>query len=223
MRKGVGTAGARSDHREVVEGGTRSTGVRRLQPERTAQDDVRGLVGPTPGRSPGVHSGFVGRPRFGRSRRADGSDRSRAHRIDWRPMVRQVGEPTVVGTADGVARSRHGCRADGRALAAGLSEDAQRTTSSGTEPRPGPPKRRVAPDDRRRRGSRSNRIRSGYRISVSRSGARNRPVEPGPRRERSSRRRPRGRSPPAVRPGQRRTPPRTPRLRSPRPRTAGCT
>ena len=48
------------DHRRVVEGGARVAGVRRLQPERAAQDGLRRLVGPGPPGRPGVHPDRLG-------------------------------------------------------------------------------------------------------------------------------------------------------------------
>ncbi len=43
-----------SDHRRLVEGGTRTPGLRRLQPERAAQDDLRRMVGPRTARRAGL-------------------------------------------------------------------------------------------------------------------------------------------------------------------------
>ena len=44
----------RPRHRQLVEGGTRQAGLRRLQPERPAQDGLRCMVGPPPHGRPGV-------------------------------------------------------------------------------------------------------------------------------------------------------------------------
>ena len=57
---GTGAAQARPDHRRLVEGGARPAGVRRLQPERAAQDGVRRVVGPGPAGRAGVHADLLG-------------------------------------------------------------------------------------------------------------------------------------------------------------------
>ena len=62
-RPRAGTAQARPDHGRVVEGGARAAGVRRLQPERAAQDRLRRVVGPGPAGRAGVHPGRLGRAR----------------------------------------------------------------------------------------------------------------------------------------------------------------
>ena len=51
----------RPDHRGLVEGGARPPGLRRLQPERAAQDDLRGVVGAGPARGAGVDAVRLGR------------------------------------------------------------------------------------------------------------------------------------------------------------------
>ena len=77
---------ARSRHRRVVEGGARRPGVHRLQPERAAQDGVRGVVGARAGRRAGVDAVLLGRARDGRPRR-----RSRSRRCPGR--VAADGDP----------------------------------------------------------------------------------------------------------------------------------
>ena len=55
----------------------RAAGLRRLQPERPAQDGFRGVVRPAPRRRPGVDTALLGRGRDRRSRRADDQHRAR--------------------------------------------------------------------------------------------------------------------------------------------------
>ena len=50
--EGARPSAPRPDHRRLVEGGARSAGVRRLQPERAAQDGLRCVVGASAGRAP---------------------------------------------------------------------------------------------------------------------------------------------------------------------------
>ena len=71
---------------ELVEGGARAAGVRRLQPERAAQDGVRGVVraGP-PGRA-GVDAVRWDELADDPSRRADDGDRAAAARGARRPV-----------------------------------------------------------------------------------------------------------------------------------------
>ena len=72
-----------SDHRQMVEGGARDPGVHRLQPERAAQDGVRGVVRPRPPWRPGLDAVSVGgaaRHQPGRSHRALGARPDRRHR-----------------------------------------------------------------------------------------------------------------------------------------------
>ena len=70
VRRGRGRRGARArappsrrDHRRVVEGGARRADLRRLQPERAAQDGVRRVVGAGPARRAGVDAVRLGRAR----------------------------------------------------------------------------------------------------------------------------------------------------------------
>ena len=67
---GARAAPARPHHRGVVEGGAGRTGLHRLQPERTPQDGLRGVVGQGARRRPGVDALRVGRARQRRTRRA---------------------------------------------------------------------------------------------------------------------------------------------------------
>ncbi len=67
---GARTSPSCADHGAMVEGGTGRAGVRRLQPERSAQDGLRGLVRPAQGRRPGLDASQLGRGRIGPSRRA---------------------------------------------------------------------------------------------------------------------------------------------------------
>ena len=86
-------------HRRLVEGGARPAGVRRLQPERAAQDGLRRVVGP--GR-PGAQ---VSTPhRLGRNRRHSSGpvhDRVGGRRLETvrRPVARHERRPSVAGTA----------------------------------------------------------------------------------------------------------------------------
>ena len=77
---------ARSHHGGVVERGAGPAGLRRLQPERPAQDDLRGLVGPGPAGRPGVDPVRLGRARRHRPRRAH-------HRRRCRPGWPRRGDP----------------------------------------------------------------------------------------------------------------------------------
>ncbi len=64
----AGATPARRDHRRVVEGRARRPRLRRLQPERAAQDGVRRLVDPGARRRGGVDPVPLGRARRHRSR-----------------------------------------------------------------------------------------------------------------------------------------------------------
>ncbi len=87
VRAGRGRGGARAgappprrDHRRVVEGGARRAGLRRLQPERAAQDGVRRVVGAGPRRRAGVDA----------VRRGTSSTTSIPRRARWRPCPARV-------------------------------------------------------------------------------------------------------------------------------------
>ena len=54
---------SRADHRGVVEGGARPPRLRRLQPERAAQDRLRRVVGARAPRRPGLDAADLGRGR----------------------------------------------------------------------------------------------------------------------------------------------------------------
>ena len=84
----AGAAPARPDHGGVVEGGAGPAGVRRLQPERPAQDGVRGLVGAGPARGPGVDAFRLGRAAPHPPRRAD---HGRLFPNGWLPAGRPLG------------------------------------------------------------------------------------------------------------------------------------
>ena len=75
---GAGATASRAHHGQLVEGGTREAGLRRLQPERPAQDRLRGVVRPAPDRRPGFDSPLVGRGRRRGTRRPDHPDRAGA-------------------------------------------------------------------------------------------------------------------------------------------------
>ena len=60
-RRASSSAAARHPHRRVVEGGARAADLRRLQPERAAQDGVRRVVGARPHGRPGLDAGRAGR------------------------------------------------------------------------------------------------------------------------------------------------------------------
>ena len=82
LRRGRGGARARAapprhPHRGVVEGGARRADLRRLQPERSAQDRVRRLVGARPRRRPGLDADALGGARRLRPGRADARERAR--------------------------------------------------------------------------------------------------------------------------------------------------
>ena len=65
-------------HRQLVEGGARRAGLRRLQSERPAQDRLRRVVRPTSNRRPGFDAPVVGRGRRRGSRRPDHPDRAQS-------------------------------------------------------------------------------------------------------------------------------------------------
>ena len=83
-RPRAGAAQARPDHRRVVEGGARLAGVHRLQPERTAQDGLRRLVGPGPARRAGLHPAGPGRSSTTSTRTSSRSPRCPP---GWRPSA----------------------------------------------------------------------------------------------------------------------------------------
>ena len=84
---------SRADHRQLVEGGARQPGLRRLQPERPAQDGLRRLVRPAPHRRPGLDTAHVGRGRDGGPRRADHPQRARPAPPAGRPVGRHRRRP----------------------------------------------------------------------------------------------------------------------------------
>ena len=91
LRRGGGRARARAapprpPHRRLVEGGARRADLRRLQPERAAQDGVRRLVGTRPEGRAGVHPDPLGGARRRRSRRAHARDRPRPAGARRRPV-----------------------------------------------------------------------------------------------------------------------------------------
>ena len=85
-----------ADHGCMVEGGARPPCLRRLQPERAAQDGFRGLVGTPAGRRPGFGTAHLGRGRDCPPRRAR---RSRPCRSGWPPRA-------IPGSASASGRSR---------------------------------------------------------------------------------------------------------------------
>ena len=139
-RRGRGGARARPppsrrDHRRVVEGGARGADLRRLQPERAAQDGVRRVVGAGPARRAGVDAVRLGRARRHRPRRA----------APWRPCRHASRRGATRGPTSTPIRSRsHAAARDvrarpglgpgGRAVAARLPEDAGRAAAGGAEP-----------------------------------------------------------------------------------------
>ena len=76
----------RPDHRRLVEGGARPAHLRRLQPERAAQDRLRRLVGARPSRRAGLGAPRLGRGRHRPPRRADDRERPGAPRGAGRPV-----------------------------------------------------------------------------------------------------------------------------------------
>ena len=89
-------APARPGHGRVVEGGARRPRLHRLQPERAAQDGLRGLVGAGAGRRAGLDAVLLGRARDGRPGRADARDGARPGR----------GRTAIRGTTRSRRRSR---------------------------------------------------------------------------------------------------------------------
>ena len=85
-RPGDGGAATRSDHGEVVEGGARCPRLHRLQPERPAQDGVRGLVRASPPGRPGVGAVPLGRAAGDPSGSPDDGDGARPARRRRRPV-----------------------------------------------------------------------------------------------------------------------------------------
>ena len=80
LRRGGRRARARAPaprhpHRRLVEGGARRADLRRLQPERAAQDGLRRVVGARPRGRAGLHASSLGRARRRASRRADARQR----------------------------------------------------------------------------------------------------------------------------------------------------
>ncbi len=84
-----------TDHGQLVEGGARRPRLRRLQPERPAQDGVRRLVRPAPHGGPGVDAAHVGGGRDGGLRRADHLHRARPGAPAGRPVGRHRGASPV--------------------------------------------------------------------------------------------------------------------------------
>ena len=111
---GDGAAPPRPDHRRVVEGGARRPGLHRLQPERPAQDGVRGLVRARPRRRPGVDAVPLGRAGGDRPRRADDRHRARAGRRASATRGRRWTTRR--------SRSRRSSSATARDLAAGIPD-----------------------------------------------------------------------------------------------------
>ena len=80
------TAPAGARHGGVVEGGARPPGLRRLQPERTAQDDLRRVVGARPAGRSGVDTLCVGGARRRPPRRVHHRNSPAARGTRPRPM-----------------------------------------------------------------------------------------------------------------------------------------
>ena len=77
-RPRAGASASRTRHRVVVEGRTRRADLRRLQPERTAQDGVRAVVGAGPRPRAGLVRFRMGRTRLDQARSADDRRRCRS-------------------------------------------------------------------------------------------------------------------------------------------------
>ena len=120
---------------ELVEGGARRAGLRRLQPERSAQDRLRRVVRPAAGRGPGLDAADLGR---GRHRRPGGADDPHGAR----PASRERGDPwAAIGRRAAVARaaaghggSGPGRRAARRPVAARVPQAARRAAAGRAEP-----------------------------------------------------------------------------------------
>ncbi len=129
------TPASRPDHGQLVEGGARRADLRRLQPERTSQDRLRGLVRPPAGRRPGLDTADLGRGRHGRPRRADHPDRARpgaaSGGIPGRPSPTS---PQSLQPLLDLAATRPGERPARRPVAAGVPQAARRTAPGGPEP-----------------------------------------------------------------------------------------
>ncbi|CAA9523584.1 MAG: ATP-dependent DNA ligase, partial [uncultured Thermoleophilia bacterium] len=136
VRARARTPSPRPPDGRLVEGGARAPRVRRLQPERAAQDRVLGLGRPAAPRWAGLDAVRLGRARVDRSR--DPHDRLRARaRGGGRRSVGRDRRPPVLARAPARAvRARPRRRADGRSLAARLPEDAERAAARRAEPRP---------------------------------------------------------------------------------------
>ena len=123
------------DHGQLVEGGARQPRLRRLQPERAAQDGVRRVVRPAPHGRPGVDAAHLGR----RSRRWSPDELTIRTVPD---LVRRRGDPwadiaraaPVARAAARAGRAGQGGRAARRPVAAAVPEDARRAAPGGAEP-----------------------------------------------------------------------------------------
>src|SRR3954451_11915378 len=139
-RRGVGAGArarappARHPHRGVVEGGAGRADLRRLQPERAAQDGVRRVVGPRPAGRAGLGPAALGRARRGRPRRADDRERPGAAGARRRSLGRDRRRAAVARAAAGAPRARPRERPARRAVAAGLPQAAGRAAEGGAEP-----------------------------------------------------------------------------------------
>ena len=126
-------APARPHHRRVVEGGAGRAGLRRLQPERAAQDGVRRVVGAGPARRPGVDPVRMGRARRDPPRRPH--HRHVPARLE--PSAtrgRHERRPAVARAPARDARTRPGQRPHRRPLAARLPEAAGRAAPRRPQP-----------------------------------------------------------------------------------------
>ena len=110
--------------------------LRRLQPERAAQDGVRRLVGARPRGRAGLDAVPLGGARRGRPRRADAGDASRPAGARRRSVGGDRRRAAVARAAAGAARARPRERPARRAVAAGLSQAARRAAARRAEPRP---------------------------------------------------------------------------------------
>ena len=120
---------SRRDHRRVVEGRARRPRVRRLQPERAAQDGVRRVVDPGAAGGRGLDAVRLGRARRHRSRGVHGAHRARSGRV-----TRAIRGPTSPTTR----RSSRRC-----------SRCTTATSSPGSRTRRGRPCTRRCPANRR--------------------------------------------------------------------------